>query len=355
MGLVGHKLLITNVGTSPSARYGVQYGSLSWTNNDGAYVFGGFGYVNSNSTYYNDLWRFNGTNWTQIFSNAVNTIPPSARNGAVSWTDNNGNAYVFGGSGNNYFNDLWKFNGTNWMPIINVGIPPNARTGAVAWTDNNGNAYVFGGVGNSFYNDLWKFNGTNWTQLTNVGTSPSARYGAVSWTDSYGNGFIFGGVNASNYYNDLWKFNGTSWTQIINAGTSPSGRYGAVSWTDNNGNVYVFGGVNASNYYNDLWKFDGTSWTQLTNVGTSPSARYGAVSWTDNIGNAYVLGGYTNGKGVNTYYNDLWKFNGTSWTQITNITIPATEGAVSWIDNSGSAYIFGGYNGNKYSNDLYII
>jgi hypothetical protein len=39
---------------------------------------------------------------------------PSARNESVSWKDNQGNLWLFGGigydaSGNNYLNDLWKY------------------------------------------------------------------------------------------------------------------------------------------------------------------------------------------------------------------------------------------------------
>ena len=334
---------VTNAGTPPSVRSQ----AVAWTDNAGnAYVFGG----SNSASYFNDLWKFttNDTKWTQLTN--PSTLP-GVRFGAVAWTDNAGNAYVFGGFNGNYLNDLWRFNGTSWSPVTNAGTAPSVRVQAVAWTDNAGNAYVFGGFNNTFsyLNDLWRFNGTSWSPVTNAGTPPSGRIEAVAWTDNAGNAYVFGGEYGNYYLNDLWRFNGTSWYRVTNAGTPPGERYGAVAWTDNAGNAYVFGGYNG-NFLNDLWRFNGT-WSEVTNAGTPPSVRYKAVAWTDNAGNAYVFGGY-NGNEL----NDLWKFNGTMWSQVANAGTPPSgrNGAVSWTDNAGNAYVFGGTNGN-YLNDLYVI
>ena len=348
----------------PSGRFG----AVSWTDNSGnTYVFGG-GYVVYNALeYLNDLWKFNGTTWTQVIDNGV-TGSPSPREGAVSWTDSAGNAYLFGGVTYDLlpFNDLWRFDGINWTQITDVGTPPRARSNAVSWTDNSGNAYVFGGFSiykrDYYYNDLWKFNGINWSQVTNVGASPEVRSGAVSWTDSSGNAYLFGGNGPGLFYNDLWKFNGTSWTQVFANMTSgsPSPRVSPLTWTDSAGNAYLFGGVGSYGqpiYYNDLWRFDGVNWSEITNVGTSPSARYSSVSWKDSLGNAYVFGGIGYGP---TIYNDLSKFNGTTWTQVfanggLNTAPPSARyGAVSWTDSTANVYVFGGWNGSTYTNDLWM-
>ena len=342
----------------PSGRYGV----VSWKDNLGnAYIFGGCNAYYFILNYYNDLWKFNGTTWTQVIANGI-TGSPSPRQGAVVWTDSSGNAYVFGGEDYlNKYNDLWKFDGVNWTQINNVGTPPSPREGSVSWTDSVGNHYLFGGLTDAFVplNDLWRFDGVSWTQITNVGTPPRARSYAVSWTDNSGNVYVFGGFSLSipnYYYNDLWKFDGVSWTQITNVGTTPSARVSSVSWTDNSGNAYVFGGYIRSSYVNDLWMFNGHIWTQITNVGTPPSARSNAVSWTDNSGNAYVFGGVDRV----TNYNDLSKFNGTTWTPVfanggLNTAAPSARyGSVSWTDSLGKVYVFGGWNGSSYTNDLWM-
>ena len=120
------------------------------------------------------------------------------RDSAVSWTDNNGNFWLFGGYGwdsagtPGYLNDLWEYSsstkqwawiaGSNTIPLNTSdpahdgafgvygtqgtaasGNTPGARIGAIAQTDPDGNLWMFGGSGldsNGAYgylDDLWEF------------------------------------------------------------------------------------------------------------------------------------------------------------------------------------------------------
>src|SRR4051794_25040918 len=102
---------------------------------------------------------------------------PGGRTAASTWTDANGNFWLFGGTGadangtQGYLNDLWKFNASTgewaWMggsssvPGDQLGVPgvygtlrvgaagngPGGRDGALAWVDANGNFWLFGGYG----------------------------------------------------------------------------------------------------------------------------------------------------------------------------------------------------------------
>jgi hypothetical protein len=260
---------------------------------------------------------------------------------------------------------------------------PGARYDSVTWTDSKGNFWLYGGRSYKgrgdrvLLNDLWKFDGTNWTWVSGdndvnrpavYGTkgvaastnSPGSRAGSVGWTDSKGNLWLFGGVGFFGRglaLNDLWKFDGKNWTWVsgdsearhrgiygtrgIAASTnSPGSRAGSVSWTDSEDNLWLFGGTRYdvsrfSGFLNDLWKFDGTNWTWVSGdskdnrpgiYGTrgiaastnSPGSRAGSVSWTDNKGNLWLFGGL----GRSWYYNgsfllnDLWKFDGTNWTWV---------------------------------------
>ncbi|MBK9966927.1 MAG: hypothetical protein IPP07_19400 [Holophagales bacterium] len=302
----------------------------------------------------NDLWRWDGTNWTWVSgSNVPNqtgtygtkgvpapTNVPGARHGSVSWADGNGNLWLFGGEGEGYRNDLWKWDGTNWTWVSGSdasgqtgtygtkGVPapenvPGARVDATSWTDGNGNLWLFGGRGTGLEvggNDLWKWDGTNWTWMSGAtsalqegvygtkgvpapGNVPGARFGSVSWTDSVGNLWLFGGSGYSRggygSFNDLWRWDGTNWTWMSGAnvvgdpgsyGTKgvaaptnvPRARAGAVTWTDAAGSLWLFGGAKESWYggppsYNDLWKWDGTNWTWVSgSAGPNQSGSYGA-------------------------------------------------------------------------------
>jgi len=360
---------------------------------------------------------------------------PGARSSAASWADKSGNLWLFGGSGYDstgtfglHLNDFWKFDGANWtwMGGSNVteqsgiygtkgtGVPatiPGARNSAATFVDNKNNLWLFGGSGNGVFgssgylNDLWKFDGTYWVWISGsslgnqlgtygvMGTAdpsniPSGRSGAVSWTDSSGNLWIFGGwgADSNNVYgflNDLWKFDGTNWTWVSGSnmgnqygvfGTMgvaassnvPPGRAYDVSWLDKSGNLWFFGGMvydpssDSVAPINDLWKFDGTNWTWVSGsagigqpgiYGTEgtpspenvPGARYYAVSWVDNSGDFWLFGGFGyNSTGAYGVLNDLWKFDGTNWTWVSGSNYIGQSGIYGTKDTAGLSNIPGG-------------
>jgi len=386
---------------------------------------------------------------------------PGARELATACTDTNGNLWLFGGSGyeatgGGVLNDLWKFDGTNWtwvsgfdtgwhagiygtMGIASASNVPGDRAAAVSWCDKNGNFWLYGGNGldslgnQADLNDLWKFDGTNWTWMRGANTVkqasvygtrgtvspsnvPGARSRATSWTDSNGGLWLFGGAyNPSPFdpsveFNDLWKFDGTHWTWVSgsnsanqngNYGTkwiaaasnTPGARYDSIAWMDQSGNLWLFGGTgydSAGNggALNDLWKFDGTNWTWVSGSNTvsqsgvygtkttastsnSPGARRAAPGVVDNSGNFWLFGGYgLDSQGNSGYLSDLWKFDGTNWTWIggpdtvdqpgvygtqstasaSNIPQPRNN-FVSWTDKNGNFWLFGG--GTGYYSDVF--
>jgi len=328
---------------------------------------------------------------------AAATNKPGARYMSISWRDSGGNFWLFGGYGYDsagnlgYLNDLWKFDGANWTWVStdstrnqsgvygSKGVAaatnkPGSRQGSISWTDSSGNLWLFGGYGYDsagnlgYLNDLWKFDGANWTWVSADSTmnhggvygtrgvaadanKPGGRDYSISWTDSSGNLWLLGGYgydSAGNlgYLNDLWKFDGTDWTWVtgdsarnqcgvygtreVAADTNkPGGRYMHISWRDGSGNFWLFGGrgydsTGTFGYLNDLWKFDGTDWTweggdtTMNQIGINggaavastnkPGSRSSSVSWSDSSGNLWLFGGYGYDTAGNLgYLNDLWK------------------------------------------------
>lgn len=376
---------------------------------------------------------------------------PGARERAVSWTDNNGNFWLFGGvidcnPDGNYdlypfvypcaSNDLWKFDGSNWTWMSGRNLPgeesvygtkyvegpanvPGNRASAASWTDNSGNLWLYGGYGIGSdgeltdyfqqYYDLWKYNintgkwiwwgGYDEVELNAVyenkyqrkadyGTQgvpsssnwPGWRVEAATWTDNSGNLWLFGGsvwpydwgwyFPRSGDYSDLWKYDisAKQWTwmkgsdlarQYGTYGTMgvpdpanvPGARRNAISWTDDNNDLWLFGGFvfydegtfGVAGGLNDLWKYDISSnqWTWMdgsTTIGQTPNyssppyypgARDGSVSWKDSAGVLWLSGGYgKDAGGAYTHLNDLWKYD-------------VNTGEWTWIDEHSSAYSFG--------------
>lgn len=190
--------------------------AVSWIDSTGnLWLFGGKGYDSTGTLgYLNDLWEFNpstrewawmggsstvgcaGCGMPGIYGTLSEADPvngPGGRNGAVGWTDSNGNFWLFGGHGDDstgtlgYLNDLWEFNpstlGWAWMggsstvpgakegqpgAYGTLGVPaaenaPGSRWGTGGWTDGNGNLWLFGGEGYDssgvfgYLNDLWAY------------------------------------------------------------------------------------------------------------------------------------------------------------------------------------------------------
>lgn len=364
-----------------------------------------------NSYQINSTTITNGVYGTIGVSNAANV--PASRPNAVSWVDDSDNLWLFGGLGFGdtdsntfFFNDLWRYSPAakewTWMSGDNgpadaasvqgvQGVPapantPGNRYGAVSWKSTSGDLWLFGGFGRDPYywyypfNDLWRYSPTTneWTWITGGGyasavygvqgvpassNDPGSRYGSISWTDANGNLWLFGG-NASasmisvytGLLNDLWEFNPTTneWTWISGAnignkpgvyGTQgeaaaanvPGARQDAVSWTDKNCNLWLFGGTGydstgVEGSLNDLWKFDPLTniWTWVGGNSTIsasgatpgvygtrsvpasanyPGARTSAVGWTDKDGNLWLFGGAgTDSNGNSGNLNDLWRY-----------------------------------------------
>lgn len=338
--------------------------------------------------------------------NAANM--PGARQHALSWVDGFGNRWLFGGFGidsksaQGFLNDLWKYDGANWTwaggsNVVNVkgvygtlGAPataniPGSRQGAAGWVDAAGNRWLFGGYGYDaagtlgFLNDLWKFDGTNWSWMggssvanakgsygtMNVAApanTPGARQLVAYWRDSAGNFILFGGYGsdsagtgvtgtpgAGGALNDLWKYDTVSrlWTWIGGSslansngvygklnlaapGNIPGARSDAAFCLDSMGNLWLFGGsgydaLSASGYLNDLWRYDGINWTwssgssvvnsagnygTLGNAAASnvPGARAASTGWCNGKYPWLFGGNGLDGTASRGALNDLWRF-----------------------------------------------
>lgn len=403
---------------SANNKPGARQSAIKWTDSRGRlWMFGGYGVGTVEGTYYlDDLWQFDpiGGTWTWVTgsdsllnTNGVYGVKgqaspdnnPGARNSSTSWTDSRGRLWMFGGGGYSingfgFLNDLWRFDiqdrtwtwvsGTNvnysqgiygTPGVASVNNTPGSRYGATSWTDSQGRLWLFGGIGRSsngdgFFNDLWRFDpdkGT-WTWVSgsnrinasstygikgqpSISNSPGGRSESISWIDRDGSFWMFGGSGTAGVFNDLWHFDPEkmTWTWVSGSNTAfsqgvygtqrqasinnfPGAREKALGWTDTQGRLWLFGGFGSGNnygYLNDLWLYDPAfgTWTWVSGSSTpnefgqyevqgevsaknGPGARFESLSWTDNLGRLWMFGGYGYyGAGATDYLNDLWRFD----------------------------------------------
>jgi len=252
------------------------------------------------------------------------TNAPGRRYQAATWTDKDGNFWMFGGSNlylnNIQYNDLWKLNPSTeewtWVHgpqyganvLGNYGaqgvssplnIPPARSLGILAWTGDDGHLYMYSGMSGRLFSDLWKYdislNEWTWLSGSNSQMSPQPNYGVLGVPAATNNPsflaetesawffddklWLFGGDNVNfDEVNAVWTFdlNTFLWTWVAGSNTppytsinSPSPRYCYSNWKNKDDKFYVFGGGVPSpapgQLFNDLWRFDPItlSWTFL--------------------------------------------------------------------------------------------
>ena len=334
---------------------------------------------------HNDWAWFDGANANNQYGSPItpptppitsfDSSTPGSRKYPATWTDYNGNLWLFGGDGLEvsgtpvtYLNDMWEYIGTQnyngsyanyWNNLIAEGslTGPVPRQGAVTWTQPGagGDLFLFGGESGGFLNDIWRYNIANnaWTYVSGGfnqagvygvkgtpanGNIPGARWGATTRIDASGTVWLFGGYgydSAGNLglLNDLWNYNITlnQWTWVAGSKTvNPTGSYGAL------------GTPNGQNNF--------------------PGGRQAAMSWIDKSGNFWLFGGFDLDSGGNPdALNDLWEFKAGQWTWMSGANVVNQKGvygtvgvaaaanvpgarwsAASWTDLSGNLWLFGG-------------
>ncbi|GEM_PF-558954 len=379
---------------------GARYGAVSWVdNNNDFWMYGGYGYSsNNNDNHLADLWKYDLStgNWTYV--KGVSTGPagavfgtqgtpstinrPGSIEDAASWSDGNGNLWMFGGDGAATFgygklNCVWRYNiSTNiWTWMKGSNLPDQ--------TGDFGNLFAFNASNNPGGRTL----------SAGVVTSDG------EWITIGGFGF---GTGDEGYLTDVWEYdpslNQWSWrsgstlqdgqgSYNIIEEQRPGSREGAATWRDANGDLWMFGGYGYSTLennqnLNDLWKYSpstrewtfirgwtfGNQKTIFTHAQSvdevTPGARRQAQSWVGPNGNFWLFGGTGASESNGGLLNDLWMYDPAAdlWTPMKgditsagNVGIYGTIGvadsannpggretAVTWVDSAGNFWMFGG-------------
>jgi hypothetical protein len=276
----------------------------------------------------NDLWEFNTSinQWTWMGGDRSNITYgiygvlgqpaagnfPGWRTAEATWTDANGNFWLFGGQGyaasgaEGILNDLWEFNpSTNQWAWVGGSSTLNCANGPPGNCDQPG---VYGTLG-----------------VPATGNIPGSRISPFNWKDGNGNFWMFGGVGIDatsnlNDLNDLWEFSPAKNEWVWLGGSStlgsgpPPGIYGKV-------------GIPAPN--------------------NQPGSRAGGANWTDKAGNLWLWGGYGfDAHGSAGYLNDLWVYQLSPSFTVSGTPVSIAAGATSGNTSTITLTPTGGFTGS---------
>lgn len=267
---------------------------------------------------------------------------PAGRSGAAHWTNSAGDLFLFGGrsygetQGPIVLNDLWKWNGIEWTSVMSNDPlnteQPEPRTNAVQWSDSKGRLWIYGGAGRSksgeqtSLSDLWMWDGLVWRKLASGADRNS---------------------NASRKLADRGKAEINSALKEFLVLPFDVDR-AQMSWMGPKGELYRSEYFESGAFHSDvLYKWVGHEWikvfdgrsaylkSQQTNLRpaqrASASARTGAVTWTDVQGNLWMLGGKGfSSEGPERILDELWKYDGVRWRLEKDVT---SRDERSWIRN----------------------
>lgn len=172
-------------------------------------LYGGWG---AGLTYFNETWTWDGTAWVQ--QSPANS--PSARAfHAAAYDAARGRIVLFGGlfntaSSSTYYNDTWEWDGTDWHDVTPLTGPDPRAYHGMAYDPDRRRVVLFGGfeIGHGGFADTWEWDGAAWLQRTPV-SAPTIRWNhAMTFDEVRRETMLFGGQFNNTTRNDTWTYRG---------------------------------------------------------------------------------------------------------------------------------------------------
>jgi hypothetical protein len=277
---------------------------------------------------------------------------PSARAGTTGASDGAG-MLMFGGqaAGTAYLNDLWRFDGTSWTNLTPAaGLPAGRDWYACSYDSFRQVLVVFGGRNAAgVLGDTWEWHSsTGWTQRTTTTTPTPRRWAAMAYDSQSQRCVMFGGENgASTYNNETWAYDGNDWTLLaVNGAPTPRGR-GKLAYDMMRDEMVYFGGRNVGGALGDTFRFDGQNWQRITTATIPNGSGIFEFGFThDLLRDRYVLmGGTTSGPTL----PKVWEFDGTDWIDRGTTTglRDRTGTCLAFVLGAGRSFLFGGFSNTQ--------
>lgn len=273
-----------------------------------------------------------------------------------------------------------KIGSTNVVGLTDHKIVQKSASSGGTWGPMDGSsilflddtAYLIGGWAGASYNDDWASGtttnlvykstnfGVSWTKVRDHDLTPDAthfspRHTFNSFVHNVGGTdymYIIGGDPFDTTTDVRRSTDGITWTKI-NSGTLPFDGVFLTSAGVLSGDIYVVGGTTTlepAGHNNNVWKStdDGVTFSL---VGTAPWTKRSTVDRLVPFDSKLWLisgGQYSATPSSRVYFNDVWSFDGTTWTEVladghsqfSGVQYPNCFAFDGWM------YLYKGYNLN---------
>jgi hypothetical protein len=334
-------------GDSLNSGWTTNYEAVRSLTNDGTNIYAGVGDTATDA----EVWRWNGTSWTRIAGDGVNSSWATADNIEYVYALDYFGGNLYAGTGSTAGDaDVWRWNGTSWTKIggdgVNSGWAASTYELVGSMTNDGTNLYAGVGSGNGD-GEVWSYNGTAWTKLGGDGLNSSwtTNQGDAIFALSYANSTLYTGTYDSAGDSQLWGLSSGTWTRLGGGYVNKSwGFYGLQSVESSmtfEGKLYIGTGVSVVGNA-QVWEYDDESWNIIGGQGVNGS-------WApDTYENVFTLQSFEGDlyAGLGTTANDaeVWRYNGTTWTQVGGDSLNG-----GWTTNFEGVYSLTPYNGDLYA------
>jgi len=205
-------------------------------------IFGG----EYNDLSFADTWEWDGKNWTEM--KPVHA-PPARCCQAMAYDNTLHKILLYGGwdiQTNTFFNDLWLWDGSNWTEVKGHDMPVMAGHKMVTYSSR-----ILSTLTSGLGTYMW--DGTSWHNLA-IASPPDRPDSALVYDDKHGLVVLYGGKRNGVLMNDTWVFDGTNWLEL-NLPVAPSSRGAHAMFYDvKRQSIILFGGIDKSGFLGDTWE-----------------------------------------------------------------------------------------------------
>lgn len=272
------------------------------------------------------ILRWNGTSWKQVASPNPGGAGGASLNGVSTLSATS--AWAVGDYGASGLSFILHWDGTSWKRVASPN--PGGTTGGTFLTGVSAasatSAWAVGSFhfsGKTSHSLVLHWDGTSWKQVTSA--NPGAQYtglNAVSATPS-GSAWAVGSylTSSATHSQSLAEgWNGTSWSHSITPDPNPNGNEFLAAAALSATSAWAVGDTSpaAGGTHSLIARWNGTQWAQIASPNPGGTAGYTslkAVAATSAT-SAWAVG-YANNSSGGSEQPVIFRWNGTSWTQVT--------------------------------------